>query len=190
MTRDTASMHNKQLEHRHFQRQSKKYPLCILANDIELAANVGSLFRIADALGVEKIFLCGHSPVPPNSKINKTARSTEKTVPYEYAGNALDIIRRLKAENYQIVSLEITSASMDIRDYVVSGEEKICLIVGAENTGINQALLDASDCTIHIPMLGHNSSMNVATACAIAVFEIVRKYLPATETVHHSTTTG
>jgi len=118
--------------------------------------------------------------MPPNSKIKKTARSSEKYVPYGYVENALDVVQQLKSENYQIVSLEITSVSIDIRDFEVNGKEKICLIAGAEKTGVSPALLDASDCTVHIPMLGHNSSMNVATACAIATFEIIKNYMPET----------
>ena len=53
--------------------------------------------------------------------------------------------------------------------------DRVCLVVGAENTGVCQALLDASDATVHIPMRGHNSSMNVANACAIATYEIARR---------------
>ena len=56
--------------------------------------------------------------------------------------------------------------------------DRVCLVVGAENAGVCQALLDASDATVHIPMRGHNSSMNVANACAIATYEIARRLAP------------
>jgi tRNA G18 (ribose-2'-O)-methylase SpoU len=74
------------------------------------------------------------------------------------------------------VSLEITSESIDIEEFIVNGNGKICLILGSENSGVSQALLDCSDVTIHIPMLGNNSSMNVANACSIAAYEIIRRY--------------
>ena len=61
---------------------------------------------------------------------------------------------------------------------VMKNTDKICLIVGSENAGVSQDLLNISDYTIHIPMFGQNSSMNVATACAIAVFELARKFMP------------
>jgi tRNA G18 (ribose-2'-O)-methylase SpoU len=168
-------MKNIQLDHSAHKTASKKYPLCFLANDIDIPMNVGSFFRIADALGVEKIYLTGKSVTPPNLKIKKTSRSTEKYVPYEYQKNALEVVRALKESGYKIVSLEISSASINIEDFTVSGGEKICLILGSENSGICQRLLDASDVTIHIPMLGNNSSMNVANACSIATYEIIRK---------------
>lgn len=138
--------------------------------------NIGSLFRIADALGIEQIYLSGSSPLPPNPKIRKTSRATEQFVPYTYEHDPLTIINRLKSEGYLIVSLEITSSSIDIRELSLAGGEKLCLILGSECSGVAQQLLNVSDMTIHIPMRGHNSSMNVAMACSIASFEITQRY--------------
>lgn len=170
-------MENIQLDHSDHHPKVKKYPVCFLAHDIDVPMNIGSLFRIADALGIEKIYLSGTSPAPPNSKIKKTSRSTEKYVPFSYEDSPLDLIKRLKSQGYTIISLEITTSSIDIRDLSLSSNDKVCLILGSENSGVCQQLLDVSDTTIHIPMLGKNSSMNVATACSIATFEIVRRFL-------------
>ena len=150
-------MENTQLNHSHHKSIKHKFPLCYLAHDIDVPMNVGSLFRIADALGVENIYLTGKSIVPPNSKINKTSRSSEKYVPFSYEENPITVIQKLKSLNYRIISLEITTTSVDIRDFSVSEGEKICLIVGSENLGVSQELLMVSDKTIHIPMLGVNS---------------------------------
>lgn len=171
-------MSNIQLEHNQLHTQEQKFPICFLAHDMESPANIGSLFRLADALGVEKLYLSGNTPIPPNQKIKKAARSTEKHVPYDVVDNPVNLVTQLKFAGYKIISLEITTSSTDIRRLSVNGNEKICLVLGSENTGVPQELLDLSDDTIHIPMLGKNSSMNVATACAIATFEIIRRYLP------------
>jgi len=169
-------MANIQSDHDQHHSTLIKHPLCFLGHDIDVPMNVGSLFRIADALGVEKIYLSGTSIVPPNRKIKKTSRSTEKYVPYVYEKDPVRIIKTLKSSGYTIVSLEMTSASIDIKNLDVSKNEKVCLILGSEDTGVNQTLLALSDITIHIPMLGENSSMNVAVACSIAAFEITRQY--------------
>ena len=171
-------MRNVQLDHSHHHARAARYPLCFLAHDIDIPMNIGSLFRIADALGVERIYLSGTSPVPPNTKIRKTSRATEKVVPFSYEDYPLQLVAKLKTQGYTIVSLEITSSSIDIRELTIARDEKVCLVLGSENTGVPQDLLDVSDVTVHIPMLGQNSSMNVATACAIAAFEIVRRYAP------------
>ncbi len=97
------------------------------------------------------------------------------SVPFGFDQQPLNVIERLKSEGYTIISLEITSSSTDISDLVIAAGEKICLIVGSENQGVSHDLLDRSDKTVHIPMLGRNSSMNLATACAIATFEIIKR---------------
>lgn len=171
-------MENIQLDHSHHYAKNKAFPVCFLAHDIDVPMNIGSLFRIADALGIEKIYLSGTSQVPPNPKIRKTSRATEKFVPFSYDKNPLDIVKKLKSEGYIILSLEITSSSIDISELSLSGNEKVCLILGSESSGVCQELLDVSDITVHIPMMGQNSSMNVASACSIITYEIIRKYLP------------
>ncbi len=169
-------MQNQQLDHSQHQSANRTFPLCFIAHNIDDPMNIGSLFRIADALGVEKIWLSGTSPQPPHSKIKKTSRSCEKYVAWAYHPQPFEVITQLKAEGYLIVSLEISSASIDIRDLPLSGHEKVALVLGSENEGVSQALLDVSDVTAHIPMLGQNSSMNVANACAIATFELLRRF--------------
>lgn len=164
-----------QLEHGEVDKKNVKFPICVVANDFNVPMNVGSLFRLADALGISKLYLSGSSPTPPNRKINKTARSTTNFVAYEYVENALDTVIALKQEGYLIVSLEITKNSIDINNFKIENADKICLIIGSENQGIHQSLLDISDQVIHIPMFGKNSSMNVATASAIALFELVKQ---------------
>ena len=166
-------MDNVQLDHNQHDPKKIKHPVCLLLNDFESPANVGSIFRLADAFGIEKLYLTGSTPVPPNRKMMRTSRATEKFVPYEYGERGIDTVDVLKSQGYQIISLEITSSSAEIRTLSLSSNDKVCLILGAENEGVNTQLLALSDSTVHIPMLGENSSINVASACAIAVFEIV-----------------
>lgn len=171
-------MDGRQLVHHEFQRSARKFRIDILADDLEVPMNVGSLFRIADALGVERLYLTGNSPVPPNRKIRKTSRSTENAVPFEYHVDPCALVRRLRDRGDSIVSLEITDSSVDIRSFRPEPEQRICLIVGSESRGVSDALLALSDSVIHIPMFGQNSSMNVSSACSIAVFQIAREWYP------------
>jgi tRNA G18 (ribose-2'-O)-methylase SpoU len=166
-------MKNIQLNHQQHQPKSIKHPICLLLNDFESPANVGSIFRIADAFGIEKLYLTGTTPVPPNRKMMRTSRATEKFVPYEYKESGVAVVNELKLQGYKIISLEITSSSQDIRQLKTSSRDKVCLILGSENEGVNPQLLALSDETVHIPMLGENSSINVAMAGAIAIFEII-----------------
>lgn len=168
-------MQNTQLDHHAHQSVPAKHALCLLAHDVQRPANVGALFRLADALGIEKIFLTGRSCTPWHPKARKAARTTEQRMPFTQADDPLPVVTALKQAGYRIVSLEISSTSIDIAELPVAPGDRICLVLGNENAGVCQTLLDASDATVHIPMYGGNSSMNVASACAIATYVITRK---------------
>jgi tRNA G18 (ribose-2'-O)-methylase SpoU len=147
-------------------------PLRLLAHDVDLAGNVGALFRIADALGVEHLHLTGTSPLPPDPKIRRSARSAERHVAWSHAADPLDVVAQLKAQGWRVVALELSTRSVALHDFEVAAGERVCLVLGTESAGVSQALLDVVDATVHIPMRGHNSSMNVANACAIAAYAI------------------
>jgi len=165
-------MANIQLDHAQHRPARKPFPLRYLAHDLDLPMNVGSLFRIADALGVEHIHLTGRSALPPNSKLRKTSRSAERHVPFSHAVGPVPLLRALSARGYRIIALELTAASIDIRELAVDAADRICLVLGSENRGVSQALLDMAEQAVHIPMRGAHSSMNVAMACAIATFQL------------------
>jgi tRNA G18 (ribose-2'-O)-methylase SpoU len=169
---------NRQLEHADHQPARALRPLCIVADGVERPANVGSLFRIADAFGVEKLFLTAGSALPPHRELRKASRTTERAVAFESRQSALPVLAELRAAAYTIISLERSSRSRDLRTFDAMSCERLALVVGAERHGVSQAVLDASHHTLHIPMIGQNSSLNLATACAIAVFELTRGWLP------------
>ncbi len=172
---------NLQLDHYQTPQNLRKFPLSVIADNIEIASNVGSLFRICDALGVETLYLTGSSITPPNHKLRKTSRSTEKYVDFKTQKDAIDIVKQLRFEGYQILCLEITKQSQPIESFNISSDDKICLIIGSENAGISKDLLEIADHTLHIPMHGHNSSMNVATAAAIAIHELTKVFVQDVE---------
>ena len=172
---------NVQLSHSDHRQSASQFPLSIVVNDMTSPLNVGSLFRLSDALGVKTLYLCGETPVPPNSKIRKTSRSTEKHVAYEAHENATALVSSLKRSGSTIIALEITSTSIDISSdefkSLVKRDKPFCLILGSENSGVNETLLSLSDAAVHIPMAGNNSSMNVVVAASIACFEITKNLL-------------
>jgi len=169
---------NIQLTHEEHKPSYTGFPLSIIANDINDPLNVGGLFRLSDALGIETLYLCGDTPTPPNAKIKKTSRSTEKNVAFNYQADAEALVTKLKTSGVLIVALEITSSSIAISSdefvKVVDNSKSVCLIPGSEKSGVSDALLSLSDITVHIPMYGNNSSMNIVSATSIACYEITR----------------
>ena len=165
-----------QLNHYNTHFKKQKFPVVLVCDNVTNAPNIGSLFRTADAFGIEKLILCGPQ-IPLGRKMAKTSRATEKVVAYEIKDSSVDVIKHLKEEGYQIISLEITNTSNPIHTFPFSAEKRIALIVGDENFGVSEAILENSDAIVHINMYGQNSSMNVVQATNIALYEITRQLL-------------
>ncbi|MDO8600793.1 MAG: RNA methyltransferase [bacterium] len=142
--------------------------LYVICRNIRSRENVGSLFRTADAFGVGKIFLTGFTPTPPHEKISKTALGAENFVPWEKIFSTARLIKKLRAEGFEIVALEQSRKSIDIGGYRL--KKKIALIVGNEVSGIPQAILKQCDCVIEIPMRGKKESLNVAVAFGVGAY--------------------
>lgn len=129
---------------------------------------------MADAFGIEKLVLCGAN-MSIGRKITKTSRATEKVVDYEICESATEVVAGFKAQNYQIIALEITSTSKPIHTLKFSAEKPIVLVIGDENFGVSEAILNNSEVVMHIDMFGQNSSMNVVQATNIALYEITKQ---------------
>lgn len=165
-----------QLTHYNTNFNKRTFPITLVCENVTKAPNIGSIFRIADAFGIEKLILCGER-IPIGRKMAKTSRATEKVVNFEVNDNALDVVKNLKNENYSVISLEITSNSKPIHTFQFSNKKPIALIICDENFGISKSVLKLSDSVIHIEMFGHNSSMNVGQAANIALYEITKQII-------------
>lgn len=165
-----------QLTHYNSTFKTKSFPITLVCDGVTNAPNIGSLFRIADAFGVEKIIFCG-THIPIGRKIKKTSRATEKVVPFETHTHIESVITSLKSEGYCIMSLEITSESKLLNEIEFKRHKHIALIVGDENFGVSDKVLEQSDEVFHINMFGTNSSMNVVQATNIALYEMTKQLM-------------
>lgn len=135
---------------------------------------MGSIFRLADAFKVKEIIFCGTLPDLKSSRLRRTARNTERTVSFRESDNINNSLDELKSLDFICIALEIASDSVPISSIEISSTRKIALIVGSEREGINHKTLKKCRKTVHIPMFGVNSSMNVAQAMGIALYELTR----------------
>ena len=163
-----------QLTHYTTKFNKKTFPITLVCENVTNAPNIGSLFRIADAFGVEKIIFCAND-IPLGRKMTKTSRATEKVVKYEVIETISEALKDLKALNYQCIALEITEDSSPIHSFKFSADKPIALIIGDENFGVSEDTLEACDHITHINMFGQNSSMNVVQATNIALYEITKQ---------------
>lgn len=164
-----------QLQHNNTKFSKKEFPVTIICDQVNSPANIGSIFRIADSFGIEKIYFCGEEITVVSKRMLRTARATHQMIPYVQEEKIIPIIDTLKAEGYTILSLEITDHSIPVSEYPYTANEKIALVIGEENLGVSDSVLSASNESVHITMHGNNSSMNVATATGIALYEITKQ---------------
>lgn len=142
----------------------------VICDNIRSLENVGAIFRTADALGINKIFLCGITGTPPNQKISKTALGAEKWIEWEHYWQTWRLVEKLKKEGVFIVALEQTKLSLPYNK--LKPKFPLALVVGNEIKGVSKSVLERADKIISLPMFGRKESLNVAVAFGIAAHEI------------------
>jgi tRNA G18 (ribose-2'-O)-methylase SpoU len=147
-----------------------QFQFVAVLDNIRSLHNVGSIFRTADAAGVGKLFLCGMTGAPPRQEIRKAALGAEETVPWEYFRQTSEAVAKLKSEGYYLIALENAPNSVDYRR--AAYQFPLALIIGHEYHGISPDILARCDAVISLPMRGMKSSLNVAVAFGVAVYEI------------------
>lgn len=167
----------KQLNHHQTHFEAMKFPVILLLDNIIGDANIGSMFRLADAFNIEKIIFTGTPPNLKSHRLRKTSRSTHQNLKYITLENGLEAVQDLKKQDYLIYALEITSNSIPVHQFEYDPKKPVCLVLGNEISGINEDLLRLCDKSLHINMYGKNSSMNVAQAAGIALYEITKTIL-------------
>lgn len=155
----------------------KKQKVVILDN-IRSVYNTGSIFRTSDALGVDKIFLCGCTPTPKDrfergrKDLAKVALGAEKNITWEYFSDTKEIIKKLKKENYQIIAIEQDKNSVNFKKLKI--KYPIAVVMGNEVEGIDKKTLALCGLIAEIPMFGKKESLNVSVAFGIVAYEIIR----------------
>lgn len=142
--------------------------VAVLLQSVEYPYNVGSVFRLCDGAGVEKLYLSGITPTPPNPTIEKTARYKINNVPWEYIADPASAVDLIRANGYAVIAVEMTDMAVPYHHFQYP--EKICLVVGHEDHGITKTVLSKCNASVFIPMFGKGRSHNVHTALSIVLY--------------------
>ncbi len=149
----------------------------LILPDIRSAQNVGSLFRTADACGIEFVYIVGITPAPTdqfgriNSAIAKTALGAEQTIPWKKVITLTPLITSLKKSGVQIVAIEQSATAVDYKKVKV--QFPAAFIMGNEVDGLPKSILQKADLIAEIPMKGMKESLNVSVAGGIALFRML-----------------
>lgn len=151
-----------------------RLPVAVLLDNVRSMYNVGAFFRAADGVGLEKLFLCGITAHPPKKAISKTALGAEEVVPWEHDWDAIRVANGLRSKGLEIAAIETNVHSIDLFEW--QPRFPVCVAFGHEVDGLRPELLEIADTHVRIPMLGKKTSLNVATAAGIVLYELLRKY--------------
>jgi 23S rRNA (guanosine2251-2'-O)-methyltransferase len=148
-------------------------PIHVVLDNLRSAFNVGSIFRLADAARVAEVIPCGYTAYPPHHKLEQTSLGTTDSVPWRRFDATEAAIANLKAKGVQVIAVETAGAAQPFHrfDY----KFPVAVVFGNEALGVPEPVLKLCDGIVEIPVFGYKNSVNVATAAAVILYELLRK---------------
>ncbi|WP_324721591.1 RNA methyltransferase [Salinimicrobium sp. HB62] len=175
-------MENRKLKNSELDRKSteefkaaEKTPIIVILDNVRSLNNIGSIFRTADAFLIEKVWLCGITATPPHKDIQKTALGATETVEWEYAEDALELVKRLQEEKTRVYAVEQAENANFLNKFTPQKGEKYAVIFGNEVKGVQQEIVSNSDGVLEIPQLGSKHSLNIAVSAGVVLWDLFTK---------------
>ena len=157
----------------------KRNPIYLVLDRVIDTYNIGSLFRLSDAVAAEKIYICGDTEYPPSSRIHKAAVGTEEWVPWEKTDSTTEVIKKLKSEGVQIICVEQDPRAINNSQLTIDRVHfPVAIVVGNETDGVSNEVLGLSNIIIELPMFGVNKSFNVWGSCAVVAYKVLESIKP------------
>ena len=156
-------------------KEADKIPVVVVLDNVRSLNNVGSAFRTSDAFLIEKLFLTGITGTPPHRDIQKTALGATESVEWEHVSETIELVTKLKAEGYTIISIEQADKSIMLDKYEPAKDKKYCLVFGNEVFGVDDEVISASDEVIEIPQHGTKHSLNISVSMGIVIWDFFKK---------------
>jgi tRNA (guanosine-2'-O-)-methyltransferase len=153
-------------------------PITVVLDGVTGNYNHGAIFRLCDAFLCERLVICGRPVERRHRRFVQAAKGAQCWVPWGEEADAAAIVRALKATGHWIGVVELTAGSVDVT--AMEPRYPAVLVLGSERAGVSPGVLACADQAVAIPMLGMANSLNVATACAIVLHEMLRRHAPKT----------
>lgn len=156
-------------------KQMPKMQVIAVLDNIRSMHNIGSVFRTADAFGLEAVYLCGITATPPNKEIYKTALGATESVHWKYFSTTADALKELKNCNYKIIAIEQFDNSIFLNAFSPEPNKQYAMVFGNEINGIDEALIPLLDSSIEIPQSGTKHSLNIAVSAGVVLWDFFHK---------------
>lgn len=148
--------------------------LALVLEDITDHTNVGAAFRAAAALGADAVLVTPRCADPLYRRSVRVSMGTVFQVPWTRIGSWSDAAPALHALGFEIAALALSDQAVRLDAYAATRPERVALVMGTEGDGLTAQAIDAADTVVTIPMRGGVDSLNVASAAAVALWEMTR----------------
>ena len=158
--------------HREWRRRSTSR-VALIIDSVQSPYNLGAIVRTAAAYRVDHLWVAGTTPEPSANAVGKVALGTERYLTWTVVAQAVDGVLAARAAGYAVLALELCDGATPLHEVAVA--TSTCLVIGNEDHGVAANALAAADGCAYLPQLGRVGSLNVATAAAIAIYELRRR---------------
>ncbi|MBP2474992.1 tRNA G18 (ribose-2'-O)-methylase SpoU [Crossiella equi] len=135
--------------------------------------NLGSIFRNAAALGVDGVVLGPGCSDPLYRRSVRVSMGHVLRVPFTSLEPWPEGLKTLRDNGFRIAALTPRAGSRPLRE-AVAGVDRVALLLGSEGPGLTEEAIEAADLPVRIPMAPGVDSLNVATAAAVAFYEVAQ----------------
>ncbi|WP_448549042.1 23S rRNA (guanosine(2251)-2'-O)-methyltransferase RlmB [Thalassotalea fusca] len=147
-------------------------PFLLILDGVTDPHNLGACLRNADAAGVHAIVVPKDNAARITSTVRKVAVGAAETIPLVQVTNLARTMKALQKQGIWIIG---TAGETDTCIYDVALSGPMALVMGAEGKGMRRLTRENCDQLVKLPMAGEVSSLNVAVATGICLYEIVRQ---------------
>jgi TrmH family RNA methyltransferase len=133
--------------------------------------NLGTILRTADSFSVSGIILVGKTVDPFHPTAVKASMGTLFTLPVVQVDRIEELLQWAARNNIQTIATS-AKASQSFQETAVT--YPALLLLGSEAEGLPANFLTAADHQITIPMKGTTTSLNLAVAAAILMYELTK----------------
>ena len=146
----------------------------VVLEGLNTHTNLGALFRSAAALGIDAVVLSPSCADPLYRRAVRVSMGEVFAIPYAKADAWPEALAEVRAEGFRLLALTPGDDAVALQELSARDRERPALMLGAEGPGLSRAALAAADVRVAIPMQNGVDSLNVATAAAIAFWELAR----------------
>ncbi|WP_073399000.1 23S rRNA (guanosine(2251)-2'-O)-methyltransferase RlmB [Bacteroides luti] len=149
-----------------------KVPFFVMLDGVTDVRNFGAIARTCDCAGVDAIIIPSRNSVSVNADAMKTSAGALHTLPVCKEQSLTTAIKYLKDSGFKIVA----ATEKGDYDYTKANyKDPLCIIMGAEDTGVSYDHLALCDEWVKIPLFGKIESLNVSVAAGVLIYEAVKQ---------------